>query len=71
MCMKIFLGEIFFLTILQRFELSQFSFTLHVEQWHIVPTLLNQLLQEFTVYPLNILQLSFRHIEDVHEDFSR
>ena len=25
---------------------------------------------EFTVYPLNILQLSFRHVEDVHEDLS-
>ena len=70
MCMNIFLDEKKKITILQRFELSQFSFTLHIEKWHIVPSLSNQLLQEFTVYPLNILQLSFRHIEDVHEDFS-
>ena len=43
MCMKIFLGEKkIFLTILQRFEFSQlFSFTLHIEHWHIVPTLCN------------------------------
>ena len=27
------------------------------------------LLLEFSVYPFDTLQLSFRHIEDVHEDF--
>ena len=30
----------------------------------------NSSLVEFSVYPFNTLQLSFRHIEDVHEDFS-
>ena len=39
-CMKIFPGEKkIILTVLQRFEPNQFSYTLHIEQWHIVPTL--------------------------------
>ena len=29
-----------------------------------------KLLLEFSVNPFDTLQLSFRHIEDVHEDFS-
>ena len=55
---------------LQRFEPGKFSFTLHIELWHIVSTMLNQLLLDSSVYPFNTLQLALSNIADVHEDFS-
>ena len=34
--------------------------------WLIENALVNQLLQEHSVYPFNNLQVYYRHIEDVH-----
>ena len=36
--------------------------------WITVHTLCNQLLLEFSVNPFNTLQVSYRHVEDVHEE---
>ena len=75
-CMKNFLDEKnILLTILQGLELSQFSFTLHIEQWHIVPTLLKMCMKIFLGEKINLKilkrfelgQFSFTlHIETWH-----
>ena len=46
-----------FLTSLQHFELSQFSFNAHIDVWVIVHTLCYQLLLELSVYLFDTCQV--------------
>ena len=60
-CQKIFF------TILQHFELSQFSMNAHMDNSAYI---LNQLLIELSVYHLNTWHVCYRHIEDGIEKFN-
>ena len=69
MCMKKFDAEKIFFDKLTGFLLSRFQMTAPNKLLLIVHTLWNQLLLELLLNLFSILQMCYRHIEDMHEEF--